>query len=314
MEHTLLTKEEEFELGRRIVQARKLREKIERLVEERAWEKDMALLMDQEEDASPEGGEVDMDFVNYEVEYLSLYGFRPSPLANLQDYDLEDDLLIDHAMHRSQHMSQLRNNNMVDGSSPKKATTKRNGYRNGSSSSSATTNNNSYSPLLHLPIHLLSEQDVISLDIPGGKTQAIEILLEGAHAREMLMRKNIKLVISIAKSWMRNSFTTENANLGGVVENSSSSKGVGTKKRKFLSQMYEGSWDRPSLDEAVQEGVLGLARAVDRYDPERGLRFSTYATHWVTSYVRVCFQRAVTGCLRVPSQLHDIKVRSRALC
>ena len=53
--------------------------------------------------------------------------------------------------------------------------------------------------------------------------------------------------------------------------------------------------------------MLGLARAVNKYDPERGLRFSTYATHWITSYVRVCFQRAVTGCLRVPSQLHDIK-------
>jgi hypothetical protein len=71
--------------------------------------------------------------------------------------------------------------------------------------------------------------------------------------------------------------------------------------------MYDGSWDRPSLDEAVQEGMLGLARAVDKYDPERGLRFSTYATHWITSYVRTCFQRAVTGCLRVPSQLHEIK-------
>jgi hypothetical protein len=274
----------------------------------------MALLVDQDEDVSPEGGEVDMDFLNYEMEYLSLYGFRPPPLGNLQDNDLEDDLLIDHAMHRSRHMSQLRNNNMDDGSSPKKVTTKRNGYRNGSSSASATTNNNSYTPLLHIPIHLLTEQDVISLDIPGGKAQAIEILLDGAHAREMLMRKNIKLVISIAKNWMRNSFTTKNANLGGVVENSSSSKGVGNKKRKFVSQIYDGSWDRPSLDEAVQEGVLGLARAVDRYDPERGLRFSTYATHWVTSYVRVCFQRAVTGCLRVPSQLHDIKVRSRPHC
>ena len=119
------------------------------------------------------------------------------------------------------------------------------------------------------------------------------------------MRRNVKLVTSIAKNWMRNSFSTANANLGSSSTTSSGSNGKST--RKFLSQMYEGSWDRPSLDEAVQEGMLGLARAVDKYDPERGLRFSTYATHWITSYVRVCFQRAVTGCLRVPSQLHDIK-------
>lgn len=119
------------------------------------------------------------------------------------------------------------------------------------------------------------------------------------------MRRNVKLVTSIAKQWMRNSFSTQNANLG--TSSSASSNNSGRSTRKYLSQMYEGSWDRPSLDEAVQEGMLGLARAVDKYDPERGLRFSTYATHWITSYVRVCFQRAVTGCLRVPSQLHDIK-------
>jgi hypothetical protein len=199
----------------------------------------------------------------------------------------------------------LKNNENSSSSPPKKKARKRNGYRNGSSSSTAA--NNSYTPLLHIPLHLLSDSDLISLGV-AGKAEAIEIFLDGANAREVLMRRNIKLVISIAKNWMKNSFTTENSNLGGVSDSGSGAKGGGSNKRKFLSQMYEGSWDRPSLDEAVQEGVLGLARAVDKYDPERGLRFSTYATHWVTSYVRMCFQRAVTGCLRVPSQLHDIKV------
>lgn len=282
-EHELLTKEEEFELGRSIVKARALRENIEGLVEEQKFDS-QDNYQQMEEEAFKEG-EIDIDFLTYELEYLSMYGFRP---GEKEECDFEDEMLIDHAQHRSYHLNQLKNAN--EASVPK---SKRSGYRHGSTSSTAA--NNSYTPLLHIPIQKLSESDIISLGIPGGKAEAIEILLEGAHAREILMRKNIKLVISIAKGWMRNSYSTENSNPGSSAQ----------KKRK--NHIYDGSWDRPSLDEAVQEGVLGLARAVDKYDPERGLRFSTYATHWVTSYVRVCFQRAVTGCLRVPSQLHDIK-------
>lgn len=33
------------------------------------------------------------------------------------------------------------------------------------------------------------------------------------------------------------------------------------------------------LGDLVAEGTLGLAKAVDRFEPQRGFRFSTYATH-----------------------------------
>ncbi len=36
----------------------------------------------------------------------------------------------------------------------------------------------------------------------------------------------------------------------------------------------------------IQEGTMGLLKAVDRYDPERGTRFLSYAAWWIRAYIR----------------------------
>jgi RNA polymerase primary sigma factor len=67
------------------------------------------------------------------------------------------------------------------------------------------------------------------------------------HARERLIVSNLALVVSIAKRY----------------------RGQGL-----------------SLPDLIQEGVLGLMRAVEKFDWRRGHRFSTYATWWIRHAVR----------------------------
>ena len=95
-----------------------------------------------------------------------------------------------------------------------------------------------------------------------------------SRARKRLIEKNLRLVVSVAKRY----------------------RGYG--------------WP---FEDLIQEGNIGLMKAVEKFDPDRGYRFSTYATWWI----RQAVQRAVADkgrTIRVPVHMTEkIRKVSRAI-
>lgn len=64
------------------------------------------------------------------------------------------------------------------------------------------------------------------------------------------------------------------------------------------------------LSDRVQEGNIGLLKAIERFDPERGCRFSTYAAWWIRHAVtRALVKHGRT--VRIPAHIHTLFTKAR---
>ena len=313
LNHEILTAQEEQLLGRKLQRAMQAKESMAKLLEQKR--------MEQPQQSKDDNGD-DGDFLQQMTEDLL---FRTSPPMDDYDNDDQEDLagLSIYGMD-SNRMMEMERASLSAGSNyysrmdtdidieseelelwdladdrPEFEETLIPSLLQQNTNKASTSTNKKLIDDSFLPDDLvLTEQDIIeTLGIPGGRDELTRILIHGALARDKIISSNIRLVVSIAKKW----FHQSNSNPGEMANDSR------------LASMYAGSWTKPSLDEVIQEGILGLATAANRFEPERKLKFGTYATYWITSYVRLCFQRAATGCLRIPPHYHVQKQKYQTI-
>jgi DNA-directed RNA polymerase sigma subunit (sigma70/sigma32) len=209
--HEILTRQEDLELGQKVVRANSLRAAMAELIETKTSALEDEILHQVYSDYYSENdlsraSQVDLD--DDDLEYLSvihpndnneeeLFDSQGMPTLSGDEYPLDNH-------YQNRHEGRMRGiDDLHDG--------------------------------------FLTECEIVNnLGLERGRAELQEILLEGAVARDTLIRSNIRLVISIAKRWARQLAKYNNPESSNRVS------------------IYAGNAFTPSLDEAIQEGIVGL--------------------------------------------------------
>ncbi len=122
-----------------------------------------------------------------------------------------------------------------------------------------------------LKLYIKDIRHIPLLSAEDEKKVAIRVKKGDAQARRVMVRSNLRLVINIAKQYSR--------------------------------------YGVPLLD-LIEEGNLGLMKAVTKFDPKLGYRFSTYATWWIKQHVtRALADQGKT--VRIPVYMVEMLARFR---
>lgn len=147
-----------------------------------------------------------------------------------------------------------------------------------------------YGKLIQEMMPLIEARDLLAKELDSQPSQAEwaahvnlseaelrKILKQGNYAKQKMIAANLRLVVAIAKKYQK-------------------------RQMEFL--------------DLIQEGTLGLERGVEKFDPSRGYKFSTYAYWWIRQAItRAIAQqsRAIRLPIHITEKLNKIKKAQREL-